>query len=178
MKNYYEELGVSPKATVEDIKQAYLALLKKYHPDIYSGEKEIAESQTQKLNNIYSTLKDEELRKQYDIEIGLMQESIVEEQKPQPKSTRSKADYDGGIFSGLKRRCASGFSYDYSIKQEKISSEKTINNQSENKPQKENIQIKKLVSKSEKTPEQKRLTKYTLIISGTVLVLLLLLIII
>ena len=45
MKNYYEELGVASNADIAEIKKAYLALLKKYHPDLYKGDKNYAEAQ-------------------------------------------------------------------------------------------------------------------------------------
>ena len=83
MKTYYEELGVCQSASIEEIKKAYLELIKKYHPDVYEGEKQFAIEQTQKLNIIFNTLKDEQQRK-----------------------------IDGGIFSGLKKRVLSAFEDD------------------------------------------------------------------
>ena len=35
MKNPYDVLGVSPSATNEEVRNAYKALAKKYHPDNY-----------------------------------------------------------------------------------------------------------------------------------------------
>ena len=40
MKNYYEILEVNKKASKEVIEKAYKVLVKKYHPDLYKGEKE------------------------------------------------------------------------------------------------------------------------------------------
>ena len=39
MKNYYEILEVNQKASSEVIEKAYKVLVKKYHPDLYNGEK-------------------------------------------------------------------------------------------------------------------------------------------
>ena len=33
-KNYYQDLGVKPSSSDVDIKKAYFALAKKYHPDL------------------------------------------------------------------------------------------------------------------------------------------------
>ena len=70
MKKYYEILEVHPKASTEVIEKAYRVLVKKYHPDLYSGEKRIyAEKKIRDINEAYKILSDEFLREQYDIEL-------------------------------------------------------------------------------------------------------------
>jgi DnaJ-class molecular chaperone len=34
LKNFYQDLGVKPHSSDSDIKKAYFALAKKYHPDL------------------------------------------------------------------------------------------------------------------------------------------------
>lgn len=70
MKKYYEILEVHPKASKEVIEKAYRVLAKKYHPDLYSGEKRLyAEKKLRDINEAYKILSDEFLREQYDLEL-------------------------------------------------------------------------------------------------------------
>ena len=64
--NYYDILGISNSATKAEIKKAYKTLVKKYHPDVYEGDKSIAESKIKQLNEAYETLSNPDLRKKYD----------------------------------------------------------------------------------------------------------------
>jgi molecular chaperone DnaJ len=68
VKNFYEMLGVSQKATPEEIRTAYLKLAHKYHPDKTGGNK-AAEEKLKVINEAYDTLKSPDKRKQYDQEL-------------------------------------------------------------------------------------------------------------
>lgn len=70
MKNYYEILEVNKKASKEVIEKAYKVLVKKYHPDLYSGMKqEYAEKKMKEINEAYNILSDDFLREQYNNEL-------------------------------------------------------------------------------------------------------------
>ena len=64
--NFYKILGVDEKASKEEIKKAYRALQMKYHPDKNPGNND-AMVMTQKLNEAYETLGDEQKREEYDM---------------------------------------------------------------------------------------------------------------
>ena len=59
--NFYELLEVPRQATKSDIKKAYRALSKKYHPDKNPGDEEAAEH-FKKINRAYEVLSDDDRR--------------------------------------------------------------------------------------------------------------------
>lgn len=63
---YYDILGVSKDASTSEIKKAYKKLVKKYHPDVFQGDKNTADEKIKELNEAYETLSDAELKKAYD----------------------------------------------------------------------------------------------------------------
>jgi curved DNA-binding protein CbpA len=65
---YYEELGVAPAASSEEIRDAFRTLVRLLHPDQQTDAqlKDVAEKQMRKLNRIYAVLSDPERRRLYD----------------------------------------------------------------------------------------------------------------
>ncbi len=66
MAEYYEILGVSREAPVEEIKVSYRQLALKHHPDKNPGDKQ-AEEQFKLISEAYQVLADTEKRQLYDL---------------------------------------------------------------------------------------------------------------
>ncbi len=64
-RDYYEILGVKREATPDEIKRAYRALAKQYHPD-RNPEDSTAEAKFKEVQQAYATLSDAKKRQEYD----------------------------------------------------------------------------------------------------------------
>lgn len=78
--NYYEELGLTPGASVEQIRHAYKNLARLLHPDQHSDGtlRKLAELQMKRLNAIHAVLTDAGARRAYDLSL----EEAPEEASP------------------------------------------------------------------------------------------------
>lgn len=65
-ENFYDILGVNENSTKDEIKRAYRTLQMKWHPDKNIGSQE-AINMTQKINEAYETLGDEQKKEEYDM---------------------------------------------------------------------------------------------------------------
>jgi len=64
-KDPYKLLGVSKTASDAEIRKAYRALAKKYHPDVNKDKPQMAEK-FKEISAAYSLLSDKEMKKRYD----------------------------------------------------------------------------------------------------------------
>ncbi|MDD2626067.1 MAG: molecular chaperone DnaJ [Methanomethylophilus sp.] len=65
-RDYYEVLGLSKDATPDEIKKAYRMLAKKYHPDVSTEPKDVAEAKFKEISEAYEVLSDSQKRQLYD----------------------------------------------------------------------------------------------------------------
>ena len=72
MDNYYKILQVDKEATPEIIEKVYKALVKQYHPDLQTDDKQKknAESKIKKINEAYDVLSDKTKRSEYDKQLS------------------------------------------------------------------------------------------------------------
>lgn len=65
-KDYYGLLGVGRTASKEEIKAAYRALAKKFHPDLNKDNPKLAEEKFKEISEAYEVLIDDDKRARYD----------------------------------------------------------------------------------------------------------------
>lgn len=104
-KDYYQVLGVNPRAATEDIRAAYKKLAVQYHPDRNPGNT-AAENRFKEISEAKEILLDADNRRQYD---ALRMQYIAQQQmrrhtpragvRPQPQES-SQTD-GSGIFSSF-----------------------------------------------------------------------------
>lgn len=70
MKNYYDVLEVSRKASKDTINKIFKIHMKANHPDLFQGEEKIkAEEKSKELTEAYNVLSDDNERARYDAEL-------------------------------------------------------------------------------------------------------------
>lgn len=79
---YYKVLGVNRHATIQQIRSAFYALAKRYHPDSTHSEQKL--KHFQELSNAYNILTDETKRLEYDQLGGIKDERAFLEQAGNP----------------------------------------------------------------------------------------------
>ncbi|KAJ8721645.1 hypothetical protein PYW07_002420 [Mythimna separata] len=88
---YYEILGVTKKASAQEIRQAYKKLAVKYHPDKNPGEDE--QEKFLKITEAYETLKDPDKRNNYDLYGSFSSAKKYD--------YRSQSEYNNLYYNGL-----------------------------------------------------------------------------
>ncbi len=96
-KDYYRTLGVSRKASKDEIKKAYRRLARKYHPDV--SKVPDAEAKFKDVGEAYEVLRDDEKRRIFD-QLGTYQPG--QEFRPPPDWAQNFGASQGQGFSGFE----------------------------------------------------------------------------
>lgn len=104
---YYDEFGISPRATSEEIRKAHHTLSRLLHPDLQSDPqlRQMAEIQMRRLNDMVATLVDPIRRRAYDNGLVAAPVSIPPE-PPTPPRKRGIFVFPGIVIAGVSLTAA------------------------------------------------------------------------
>jgi hypothetical protein len=98
MKNYYKILGVANKASVTDIKKAYMKNVKETHPDSNPSDP-YANEKMAEVNEAYQTLSDPIKRASYDATLNQNKNTYSGENSNNSNSTSSKSQMNNSRWN-------------------------------------------------------------------------------
>lgn len=101
-KDHYHTLGVSRRASTEEIRAAYRALAKKHHPDVSKGGSEADEAFT-RVALAYEVLSDVAKRREYDAELE-REERFAESRRSGPRYSWENIAGVGGTGGRERKR--------------------------------------------------------------------------
>ena len=76
-QSYHKILDISPKATDEDVKRAYLKLAKRFHPDHNPKNQLLAQHRFLLVQEAYTSLKTREQRIAYNRKLKMNEEKVA-----------------------------------------------------------------------------------------------------
>jgi molecular chaperone DnaJ len=97
-RDYYEVLGISRRASPQEVKRAYRKLARKFHPDVNPGDK-TAEGRFKEITEAYEVLTDPEKRRRYD-QFGHEGFAPGAGRRPEPGTGSSGFDFNFDVGSG------------------------------------------------------------------------------
>ena len=122
--NPYQVLGVSEHASDDEVRSAYLKLVKKYHPDRYTDNplKDLATEKLKEINQAYDTITKQR-------ESG--SQSGYSGSYSRPNNERSYTRWDSGNSGNSDYTRNSGYSGSYSSEFQRVRSALNTNNLNE-----------------------------------------------
>lgn len=120
--DHYATLGVPPGASADEVRQAYLRLAKKHHPD--KNKSPGATATMAEINLAYETLCDRRKRQEYDIENGIA--AGVEQEEEQEIGQEGSHVFGKCVkcnfvnSSGIFVCSVCGYAFDPEVKRRKV----------------------------------------------------------
>lgn len=106
VREYFEILGLTENSSYEEVKDARIRLLKKYHPDLFIGSKKFAQLKTSEINEAFDALskyfmseegEEHKIKKEQAkaLEVARIEEDLAKEKKIQ-RTQRREANKKNG----------------------------------------------------------------------------------